>query len=493
MQYEMSQNKTTDYVSINSLIQTKKHNGIGISSPSAATVQAKATNENLKHTGPIQKQANHTGLPDDLKTGVENRSGFSMDDVRVHYNSSKPAQLQALAFTQGTDIHVAPGQEKHLPHEAWHVVQQRQGRVQPTFQMKGMGVGVNDDPGLEREADEHNVIQCKIIKFGHKLQEAEIFPSDVVSKLEVDEAANAALEAGAEGPIVERDSSSLSLENSKTTHCVGHGNTSEFAGLKPYDLAGYLNDKNIPDAQPVFLVACNLGVGEGDSYAQELADRLQLSFNKNVHVTAANGLYHYTRTSKFIFDKDYANKERPTLSEQKLKEIYELHHDEIKIETLKEAILLAEKVKEWMIGVPSGSKKLNPSVESENLTKFRNFLIYIEKVFGKKTGIAENQYYTYNIELYMDRVRKLNKLEDMARFIYCTGKFIGKNNIPFDFAKLYSNVKSIGSLLWNTHMNRMDQIPKMTKPDYNPDDHEPIMVSGPKEALTEFEPQYSRI
>ncbi|MDJ0662336.1 MAG: DUF4157 domain-containing protein [Crocosphaera sp.] len=79
---------------------------------------------------------NQTGLPDHLKAGVENLSGYSLDDVKVHYNSPKPAQLQALAYTQGTDIHVASGQEKHLPHEAWHVVQQKQGRVKPTMQMK---------------------------------------------------------------------------------------------------------------------------------------------------------------------------------------------------------------------------------------------------------------------------------------------------------------------------------------------------------------------
>ena len=75
-----------------------------------------------------------------------------MDDVRVHYNSSKPAQLQAHAYAQGTNIHLASGQEKHLPHEAWHVVQQKQGRVKPTMQMKGK-VNINDDEGLEREAD----------------------------------------------------------------------------------------------------------------------------------------------------------------------------------------------------------------------------------------------------------------------------------------------------------------------------------------------------
>lgn len=75
-----------------------------------------------------------------------------MNDVKVHYNSDKPAQIQAFAYAQGTDIHVAPGQEKHLPHEAWHVVQQKQGRVQQTVQMKG-GIAVNDDKGLESEAD----------------------------------------------------------------------------------------------------------------------------------------------------------------------------------------------------------------------------------------------------------------------------------------------------------------------------------------------------
>ena len=101
---------------------------------------------------PLQtKRENSTGMPDNLKAGVENLSGINMNDVRVHYNSSKPAEVGALAYTQGTNIHVAPGQEKHLPHEAWHVVQQAQERVRPTMQMKD--VAVNDDKGLENEAD----------------------------------------------------------------------------------------------------------------------------------------------------------------------------------------------------------------------------------------------------------------------------------------------------------------------------------------------------
>ncbi len=99
----------------------------------------------------IQKKENKTGMPDHLKTGVENMSGMDMSDVKVHYNSPKPKQLQAHAYAQGADIHLGPGQEKHLPHEAWHVVQQKQGRVQPTKQLKG--THINDDSGLEKEAD----------------------------------------------------------------------------------------------------------------------------------------------------------------------------------------------------------------------------------------------------------------------------------------------------------------------------------------------------
>ena len=108
-------------------------------------------------------QPNNTGLPDGLKSGVESLSGMSLDDVKVHYNSSRPARLDALAYAQGRDIHVAPGQERHLPHEAWHVVQQAQGRVQPTMQLKS-GLAVNDEAGLEHEAD---VMGAKALQMRH--------------------------------------------------------------------------------------------------------------------------------------------------------------------------------------------------------------------------------------------------------------------------------------------------------------------------------------
>lgn len=117
------------------------------------TAQLQSMTDNSSSQQPIQKKENKTGLPDNLKTGMENLSGMSMDDVKVHHNSDKPAQLQAHAYAQGTNIHLGPGQEKHLPHELGHVVQQKQGRVKPTIQMKGK-VNINDDIGLEKEADE---------------------------------------------------------------------------------------------------------------------------------------------------------------------------------------------------------------------------------------------------------------------------------------------------------------------------------------------------
>ena len=94
---------------------------------------------------------NRTGMPAGLRAGLERLSNLDLSTVRVHHNSSRPAQLDALAYTQGTEIHVGPGQEEHLPHEGWHVVQQMQGRVRPTTQVEG--VAINDDRALESEAD----------------------------------------------------------------------------------------------------------------------------------------------------------------------------------------------------------------------------------------------------------------------------------------------------------------------------------------------------
>jgi len=91
------------------------------------------------------------GLPEPLKTNMETMSGLALDDVQVHRDSASPAAVGALAYARGNEIHLAPGEERHLPHEAWHVVQQKQGRVPATRSMRGMAV--NADPALEQEAE----------------------------------------------------------------------------------------------------------------------------------------------------------------------------------------------------------------------------------------------------------------------------------------------------------------------------------------------------
>ena len=140
------------FVSPNSNLQ--HFQSVADSSPQVREIAQlqKQTDSHTSNQNVVQKKENNTGLPDNLKSGIESLSGYSMDDVKVHYNSSKPAQLNAHAYAQGTDIHLASGQEKHLSHEAWHVVQQKQGRVKPTRQMKEK-VNINDDEGLEKEAD----------------------------------------------------------------------------------------------------------------------------------------------------------------------------------------------------------------------------------------------------------------------------------------------------------------------------------------------------
>ncbi|MEM9646683.1 MAG: DUF4157 domain-containing protein, partial [Planctomycetota bacterium] len=54
--------------------------------------------------------SNRGGLPSALKAGVEHMSDVDLSDVQVHYNSGRPAQLNAHACVQGNQIHLGPGQ-----------------------------------------------------------------------------------------------------------------------------------------------------------------------------------------------------------------------------------------------------------------------------------------------------------------------------------------------------------------------------------------------
>jgi hypothetical protein len=80
----------------------------------------------------------------------------SFDDVRVHVGPHVAA-IGATSYTQGSNIHFAPGQytpengpgRQRLAYELAHVVQQRAGRVHNPF---GSGVAIVYDAHLEAEA-----------------------------------------------------------------------------------------------------------------------------------------------------------------------------------------------------------------------------------------------------------------------------------------------------------------------------------------------------
>jgi hypothetical protein len=98
-----------------------------------------------------EREKNRTGIPDEMKARAEQKSGMSFSDVRVHRNSELPPRVGALACTQGNDVYLGAGQERYLGHELGHVVQQRQNRVPVTGTVNG--AAINDDPGLEAEAE----------------------------------------------------------------------------------------------------------------------------------------------------------------------------------------------------------------------------------------------------------------------------------------------------------------------------------------------------
>lgn len=111
---------------------------------------------------PAQRKQERPGaLPLDVQAKMEKVMGADFSNVNVHANSSQASSVGALAYAQGNDIHFAPGQynpdtqsgQKIIGHELAHVVQQRQGRVLPTAQLKS-GMRLNDDPALEKEADD---------------------------------------------------------------------------------------------------------------------------------------------------------------------------------------------------------------------------------------------------------------------------------------------------------------------------------------------------
>ena len=100
-------------------------------------------------------------LPDKVQAKMENSFGQDFSSVSVHKESSSAQDIHAKAYTQGNEVHFAPGEynpesqsgQELIGHELTHVVQQREGKV-GAGDVHGKGLEINQDAGLENEADE---------------------------------------------------------------------------------------------------------------------------------------------------------------------------------------------------------------------------------------------------------------------------------------------------------------------------------------------------
>ena len=130
-------------------------------------LQAKATSGNLSEVTPnlesniLSLRRGGQPLSESARDHFEPRFGQDFSQVRVHTDAQAAESartVNAKAYTVGQDMVFSAGQyapetsegRRLMAHELTHVVQQMQGRVKPTIQIKG--VSINNDAGLEREA-----------------------------------------------------------------------------------------------------------------------------------------------------------------------------------------------------------------------------------------------------------------------------------------------------------------------------------------------------
>lgn len=343
----------------------------GVESPSAAQQRMEAIVDTSPRTSEIEVQATSrqrpqaqpagtqsassnrsspAGLPDDLKSGIESLSGISMDHVKVHYNSSQPKQLNAHAYAQGTDIHLAPGQERHLSHEAWHIVQQAQGRVRPTMQMNH-GVLVNNDERLEREAD---VIGAKAaqVKQGCALQAKSgamsaiavaqrivIHGADANEQSDFAQSGFSRLISASEiqntNSYLEQDKRDgfgvFSIEDinevrqyDPVNYINGHFQpTGNYLGKSAPEMAQFFKDTGLISGQKLILLGC-----ESANYAQELAVQLH---EKGIDTTVTGGkgiaFDYHSKEENTVVEAMYDSKYTPR--NEKLKYAVVTKYEEI--------------------------------------------------------------------------------------------------------------------------------------------------------------------
>lgn len=234
---------------------------------------------------------NHTGIPLQMKQQYEKLSGLSFDDVRVHYNSGKPAQFQALAYTQGNQVFIGPGQETHLGHELGHVVQQKQGRVRATQQIGN--IAINNDTILEREADHIGKAASKLDNIPTQFASRQVPIQRMAIRAQQppkgQEGLFANLEAAAKitdgvgaKVINAGEIPSSKVTNEENIAFMGHGSPIKIGDLKPEDIVQNIENvltvnevdgRKVTDWNgKVFLMGCNTGRAYREDESREIED-----------------------------------------------------------------------------------------------------------------------------------------------------------------------------------------------------------------------------
>jgi hypothetical protein len=129
----------------------------------AAPIQRKRDGSGAEGEAAPARSGGGAPLDSGTRGSMEKSFGADFGDVRVHQGNQAKA-VGAKAYTQGSDLHFAPGQydpksasgKELIGHELTHVVQQRARRVVTPQTKRGgqpAAAPIQTDAGLEREAD----------------------------------------------------------------------------------------------------------------------------------------------------------------------------------------------------------------------------------------------------------------------------------------------------------------------------------------------------
>lgn len=100
----------------------------------------------------LHKGKARTEIPVQLKTRTEDSTRVPFNYVRANYNSDKPAKLDTLAYTNGNQVGISPGQKRYSAYDLRNAMQQKLNAVRASVRYEG-NEAINTDVELERQSD----------------------------------------------------------------------------------------------------------------------------------------------------------------------------------------------------------------------------------------------------------------------------------------------------------------------------------------------------